>query len=105
MIMKMYTVYDSKIGAYAQPFFMRNAGEAIRGFMEVIATPNHAFNKYPADYTLFEIGEFCDETGAVTQEKAGYTNLGTALSHSAKHFTPGTLEHAASHAVGLKEAQ
>jgi len=64
--MKIYTVHDSKAEAYLQPFFARSNGEAIRSFTQAINTPDHQFAKYSADYTLFEIGEFDDNTGVIT---------------------------------------
>lgn len=59
---KVYTVYDSKVSAYTQPFFLRTKGEALRGWMDVVNDGTTAFNKHPEDYTLFEIAEWDDQT-------------------------------------------
>lgn len=59
---KIFTVYDSKAEAYLPPFFMRSHGEALRAWEATVNDPNTNFNKFPADFTLFELGEFDDAT-------------------------------------------
>lgn len=63
MISKAFTVYDSKIGAYLAPFFMKSRGEALRAWMDIVNDEKSAFNKHPEDFTLFEVGEYDDEKG------------------------------------------
>ena len=52
MIHKIFSVYDSKVEAYLQPFFMQTRGAAVRAITELVADPKHQFGKYPMDYTL-----------------------------------------------------
>lgn len=75
--MKIYTVHDAKAEAYLQPFFMRTNGEAIRSFADACQT-NEQFKKWPADYTLFELGEYDELTGVITPLKA-IKSLGNGL--------------------------
>lgn len=70
---KIYTVYDSKAEAYLPPFFMQSKGQAIRSFITVANDKTHDIGKYPEDYTLFELGEFFDES-------AGFTLYSTPVS-------------------------
>ncbi len=58
-----YSIYDSKAVAYLPPFMCHSEGIAIRSFTEACNSEGHQFGKFPADYTLFHIGEFDDETG------------------------------------------
>lgn len=60
MIRKIFSVYDSKVEAYLQPFFMSTKGEAIRAFSELSNDKSTQFGKYPEDHTLFELGTFDD---------------------------------------------
>lgn len=60
MIVKIYTVYDSKGEAFLQPFYQQSKGHAVRSFTDSVNEPNHPFNKYPEDFTLFELGTFND---------------------------------------------
>lgn len=66
MTEQLFTVYDSAARAYLQPFFAPTIEAALRMFREVCNKPDHQFNKYPEDYTLFHCGEFCQETGQLT---------------------------------------
>lgn len=66
MKLKIFAIHDSAMGAYLEPFTTRNPGDAIRRFEEAVATDGHPFNKTPADFTLFLVGEFDDETSEVT---------------------------------------
>lgn len=78
MLLKMFCVFDSKIGAYMQPFFLRSKGEALRSFTEAVNDPKTSFFKHPGDYTLFEIGEYSEETGKCVSY-AVLQSLGTAI--------------------------
>lgn len=62
MLLKVFSVYDSKVEAYMNPFFMKSKGEAIRGITALVNDAQHAFFKYSSDFTLFEVGSFDDAT-------------------------------------------
>lgn len=77
MKLLVYSFFDSKVKAYLPPFYMRADGEAVRAVREACRTdPN--FNRYPADYTLFRLGEFDDETGRIVMLQA-HENLGNLV--------------------------
>jgi len=61
MKLKIFSVFDSKVGAYMSPFFMRSAGEAIRALIATARDPKSQFGAFPSDYTLFEVGVFDDQ--------------------------------------------
>lgn len=67
--MKMLSVYDSKALTYMPPFNMKTIGEAIRAFETSCKDPKTQFYLYPADFTLVEIGQFCEQTGTLTPIK------------------------------------
>lgn len=64
--MKLYvfSVRDSAIDAFSQPFFCRHRGEAIRSFQAAVA--ENKFGLAKSDYTLFSIAEFDDASGVFT---------------------------------------
>ncbi|QCQ85097.1 nonstructural protein [Blackfly microvirus SF02] len=67
--MKIYTINDSKASFYMQPFYARQNGEAIRTFAQAVndtSNPNNLMARSPADYSLYEIGEFDELTGQIT---------------------------------------
>ena len=80
MLLKIFTVYDSKTEAYMQPFFMQSTGQACRSFEDTVNEQNSQFNKHAADFTLFEIGTFEDSDASFVINEAK-TNLGTALEY------------------------
>lgn len=77
---KAFAVYDSKAKFFDKPIYLRNSAEAIRAFETEANSGKSAISQYPADFTLFEVGEYDDETGLLTSEKA-HINLGCALQY------------------------
>jgi hypothetical protein len=63
MIHKVFSVHDSKVKCFLQPFMMPNEQTAVRAMMDCVRDKGHAFNKHPEDYNLFYLGEFDEETG------------------------------------------
>ena len=78
--LKVFCVYDSKVQAFMQPFFLRSNGEAIRSFADIANDPQSNVCRHPEDFSLMLLGEYDDETGSFTNEKAP-TNLGLASSY------------------------
>jgi hypothetical protein len=62
----IYSIYDSKVQFYDRPLVMRNRGEAIRGWEQAANDEKTSISAHPHDYALMEIGEFDDQTGAIT---------------------------------------
>lgn len=65
MILKVFTVRDAKVEAYMQPFFARAKGEALRSFMDTVSKPDHQFSEHPEDFSLYYLGEYDENTGAL----------------------------------------
>lgn len=65
MAMRVYGIYDSKVGAFLQPFFAKSKGDAIRSITTLVADPAHNFNKWADDFTLFELGYYSEDTGDI----------------------------------------
>lgn len=66
--LRVYSVFDSKVGAYMSPFYVRSRGEAMRSFGDAVNDENHPFHKHPGDYTLFDLGEYDEGSGKFTNE-------------------------------------
>lgn len=66
MVLKLYNVYDRKVGIYHPPAFFHNKGHAIRHMTTLVnSEQGQQLNQYPGDFDLFEAGEFDDSTGIV----------------------------------------
>lgn len=77
MIKYLFTIWDSAAGAYLDPFVAPSVEFAIRSFRQAVNKPEHQFNMFPEDYTLFLCGEFDAETGRVKEQAP--QSLGVAI--------------------------
>lgn len=78
--MKVLTVYDSKAEIYMPPFYQRTTAEGLRAFEQVSNDPESNINRYPEDFTLFEIGEWDDDKGTIVMYEAKKA-LGVAVEY------------------------
>lgn len=65
---KMFTkpiiaVYDKKVGMFDNPFVVRHIGDAVREWSIVKTDEKNKYGKHPADFDLFQIGEYNEATG------------------------------------------
>ena len=68
MILKIFSVYDMKAKFFGQPFYEQQEESALRAFTDAVNDSSRAenmWNKHPADFQLFVIGEFDNESGHV----------------------------------------
>lgn len=65
MLVKMYSIYDTKVEAYMAPFTSPQHGSAIRAFTDTVLDEGTTFHAHPEDYTLFFIGTFNQEDGSI----------------------------------------
>lgn len=86
MHLTSYSVYDSKMKLYLPPFFTERDEIAVRSFCDLAIDPNHTFGRHPADFTLFKIGIFDQETGIL--EDIPKEPLGTALEMQSRYIQP-----------------
>lgn len=62
----VFAVKDEAVSAFGQPIFVRARGEALRAFQDECANKDSAIHKHPNDYSLWNIGTYDDNTGALT---------------------------------------
>jgi len=63
MKLVVFSIYDSKSHIYEKPFYMNHRMEALRAFESTVNDPNTSINKWPEDFTLFELGTYENITG------------------------------------------
>lgn len=78
MLLKIFSVYDSKVEAYLPPLFYKSKGEFLRAFAEAASDPKSNIGKYPGDYTAFEIGSWDDSKSFFDLHKTPQS-LGVAI--------------------------
>nr|QJB19236.1 MAG: nonstructural protein [Microvirus sp.] len=70
MMLKLFCVFDSKVGSYLPPFSARTAGEAIRMFESSVKQEKSQMALFATDYSLFEVGSFDDQLATFEFPKA-----------------------------------
>lgn len=66
MILKIFSIRDSKAEVYNAPFFQKTHGEAERNFRTLVNDEKSAIHNYPEDYDLYYIGEYDDNSGTMS---------------------------------------
>lgn len=64
--MVIVSIFDSKVEAFLAPIAVPNVAVAIRQFQHAINSAGTDFNLFPADYTLFHVGEWDEKNGVPT---------------------------------------
>lgn len=63
MILKVFSVFDSKLQVFNTPFFSRSVADASRSFSDLVRDSRTTVSQHPDDFFLYEIGQYSDETG------------------------------------------
>lgn len=66
MIKKLYAIRDVKADAFVSLMDIATEGLARRTFVESCMNPKSDLSRYPADYMLYEMGEYDLNSGLVT---------------------------------------
>jgi len=77
---KIFSIYDQKAYAYLPPFTLPRTEMAERTFQDCVNSPDHAFGRNPADYTLMELGTYDDNKGLITPYELVRT-IGTGIEY------------------------
>lgn len=81
MIIKMFSIRDSKAEAFLQPFFSQNRNTAIRAFENTVNLSDNPMNQHPEDYHLFEVGSFDQASGEVIPSTQPVAVMGAVEVH------------------------
>lgn len=66
--MLMFSLYDSKAQGFLQPMFQKTRGMAVRAITRAL-TESSELQQFAADYTLFELGEFHEDSGEFVPDR------------------------------------
>lgn len=91
MRVKAFAIYDSKAAAYSPPFFQNTIATGIRAFGRICSDQESMVCQFPEDYTLFEVGEWDDQTGRMYPLETP-RSLGLATEHKARQAEPMAIE-------------
>ena len=79
MKQQVFSIYDAKAQAYFPPFYLHNSQMAIRQFGDMVNDPESRVSKHPEDYTLFNLGEWDDQTSNYKIAKNSPESLGNGV--------------------------
>lgn len=68
MILKVYSVFDSKLASFGRPWYEMTDASAIRVFSDAVndgSNPANQWYKHPEDFSLYHVGTFDDESAAL----------------------------------------
>ena len=80
MLYRIFSIHDSKLGAFNQPFFAPNAAVALRSFSDACQDANSPYARHPSDFNLFDLGTFDDSVAGFTLHTAP-KQIGSALEY------------------------
>lgn len=63
MVLKIYSVRDSKAQLFGAPWYKNTHGEAERDFSRLVNDKNSTVSQFPEDFDLYYLGEYDDNTG------------------------------------------
>lgn len=63
---RIFSVYDSAVGAYLRLFQSMTEAEAMRALTVACWDPNNQFHTHAEDFSLMHVGDFDDVSGEVT---------------------------------------
>lgn len=65
MMLKLYSIFDSKVKAFQWPNVIVNDDTALRSFKSLVNDGQSMQFKHPTDFILYEIGEYDDSTAEI----------------------------------------
>ncbi|WNK12978.1 MAG: nonstructural protein [Microvirus sp.] len=68
-MLKIFAVRDVKAEAYGALICVMTKGLASRAFVDACSDSRSPMAQYPSDYSLYELGEFDPNSGAVSGHK------------------------------------
>lgn len=76
-MLKMYSIKDEKTGAFNNPFFAAHTEHVVRSIRRTLEEkrPGDSFAEFPQDFSLWEMGEFNNETGVLSVNIQHIANL------------------------------
>lgn len=71
MKMSIFSVRDTKAGQFMTPWFSKSLAQAQRSFIQMSNNSESIIHQFPADFAMFYLGEFDDESGEIHSIKNG----------------------------------
>lgn len=86
MILKVFSVFDSKLQVFNTPFFSRSVADASRSFSDLVRDSRTTIGQHADDFFLYEIGQYSDETGELVASAPTQIAAATAFVSTIEDF-------------------
>jgi len=63
---RVFAAQDAKVKIFLPPFFTPHLGQAMRMWEDCVNDAQTMVARHPADFVLYELGTFDDDTGILT---------------------------------------
>lgn len=63
MKLSIYSLFDSAVKSFTQPFFLQSDAAAVRLFQDQVNRKDSITSNHPDQFTLMHVGSFDDATG------------------------------------------
>lgn len=70
VLLRLYSIYDSKAEQFSPPQVYHNDMLALRGFEGLVNDDNTLINSYPEDFSLYYVGNLGDTDGRYYTESS-----------------------------------
>lgn len=85
-MLKIYSIYDKKMGTYIRPMFVTHLIEIQRNLVNILEDKKTIISQFPSDHELYFLGEFDEKTGQQKlKEKPEFILNVTELQEEQKH--------------------
>lgn len=64
---RLFSVQDIVAGVFHPPMCFATEGVCLRALKQAMSRPEHTYAQSPADYVVYEVGEFDEVSGTVIQ--------------------------------------
>lgn len=64
-MLSAYSLFDKKTGAYAAPVWAKHPEEIFRSLKNELENPKSHLARFAADYAVYRVGHFEQDTGAM----------------------------------------
>lgn len=90
--LKIYSIHDAAVAAFATPFFAATDVAAVRVLTGLVNDANSTFSIQPSDFTIFCLGSFNVLTGTITCDELRRVRNGLELVRQEELFPKGNGE-------------
>lgn len=88
VLLRLYSIYDSKAEQFSPPQAYHNDMLALRAFEGIVNDDKMLIKKYPEDFSLYYIGNLGDSDGCYYVENSDETRVPVLVGRAVEYVQP-----------------